>query len=227
MRTWTNRKRMTRDDTAGFHRGRRRASGHGIFWCGPGFSLGGRPSGSPGGRTHQHRDARAAGGSASRCSTPARVRVRALHADDRFPMCSTFKLLAAAAVLKRVDEGKEKLDRRITLRRKAISSTYSPITEKHVADGMTLAEHLRGGDDAERQHRRQSDPGESRRAAGHHRVRALARRHGDAARPHRADAERSDPRRSARHHDAERDARQHRRRCVLGDALSRGVEASN
>jgi beta-lactamase class A len=30
------------------------------------------------------------------------------HADDRFPMCSTFKLLAAAAVLRRVDAGKER-----------------------------------------------------------------------------------------------------------------------
>ena len=28
--------------------------------------------------------------------------------DERFPMCSTFKLLASAAVLKRVDEGKDR-----------------------------------------------------------------------------------------------------------------------
>ena len=35
------------------------------------------------------------------------------HDGDRFPMCSTFKLLAGAAVLKRVDEGKETLDKRI------------------------------------------------------------------------------------------------------------------
>ncbi len=35
------------------------------------------------------------------------------RADERFPMCSTFKLLAAAAVLARVDAGKEQLDRRI------------------------------------------------------------------------------------------------------------------
>jgi beta-lactamase class A len=34
---------------------------------------------------------------------------------ERFPMCSTFKFLAAAAVLKRVDEGKENLDRFIRL----------------------------------------------------------------------------------------------------------------
>ena len=33
------------------------------------------------------------------------------RADERFPMCSTFKFLAAAAVLKRVDEKKEKLER--------------------------------------------------------------------------------------------------------------------
>jgi beta-lactamase class A len=35
------------------------------------------------------------------------------RADERFPMCSTFKLLASAAVLKLVDEGKENLDRTI------------------------------------------------------------------------------------------------------------------
>ena len=34
-----------------------------------------------------------------------------LRADERFPMCSTFKLLAAAAVLSRVDGGAERLDR--------------------------------------------------------------------------------------------------------------------
>ena len=35
------------------------------------------------------------------------------RADERFPMCSTFKLLASAAVLKRVDQGAERLDRTI------------------------------------------------------------------------------------------------------------------
>src|SRR5580693_857004 len=39
---------------------------------------------------------------------------RADHrADEHFPMCSTFKLLAVSAVLARVDRGAEKLDRRI------------------------------------------------------------------------------------------------------------------
>jgi beta-lactamase class A len=62
-----------------------------------------------------------------------------LHADDKFPMCSTFKLLACSAVLKRVDAGKEKLDRRIRYEARDLV-TYSPTTEKHVGDGMTLAD---------------------------------------------------------------------------------------
>jgi beta-lactamase class A len=33
------------------------------------------------------------------------------RSEARFPLCSTFKFLAAAAVLKRVDEGQEQLDR--------------------------------------------------------------------------------------------------------------------
>src|SRR5215468_7425102 len=35
------------------------------------------------------------------------------RADERFPTCSTFKLLAAAAILARVDAGEERLDRRV------------------------------------------------------------------------------------------------------------------
>jgi beta-lactamase class A len=59
--------------------------------------------------------------------------------DERFPMCSTFKTLAAAAVLKRVDDGKENVDRRIAYGKSDLV-TYSPATEKHVGAGMTLAE---------------------------------------------------------------------------------------
>jgi beta-lactamase class A len=61
------------------------------------------------------------------------------HSDDKFPMCSTFKLLGAGAALKRVDDGQEHLDRRIMFAAKDVVAN-SPITEKHVADGMTLAE---------------------------------------------------------------------------------------
>ena len=60
--------------------------------------------------------------------------------DERFPMCSTFKALAAAFVLARVDRGEEKLDRRITYAKDYLV-TYSPVTEKHAGgNGMTVAE---------------------------------------------------------------------------------------
>ena len=59
--------------------------------------------------------------------------------NERFPMCSTFKLLAAAAILRRVDEGAERLERRIRFEPKDLV-VYSPVTEKHTGDGMTLAE---------------------------------------------------------------------------------------
>src|SRR5215813_10801774 len=57
---------------------------------------------------------------------------------ERYPMCSTFKFLAAAAVLKRVDEGKEKLDRFISYTANDILE-YAPVTKAHLNDGgMTL-----------------------------------------------------------------------------------------
>lgn len=59
---------------------------------------------------------------------------------ERFPMCSTFKVLAAAAVLKRVDAGQEDLARRIRFGADEVV-TYSPVTKaKAGGDGMTLAE---------------------------------------------------------------------------------------
>jgi beta-lactamase class A len=62
------------------------------------------------------------------------------RADERFPMCSTFKLLAVAAVLKRVDDGRERLDRRITFEASDLE-TYSPVTKDHAGqDGMTMAQ---------------------------------------------------------------------------------------
>lgn len=59
------------------------------------------------------------------------------RADERFAMCSTFKALAAALVLRRVDQGRERLDRRITYG-KEVLLPHSPVTEKHVRDGMTV-----------------------------------------------------------------------------------------
>jgi beta-lactamase class A len=59
---------------------------------------------------------------------------------ERFPMCSTFKLLACGAVLARVDAGQEDLTRRIRFSA-ADLVTYSPVTKPRVGgDGMTLAE---------------------------------------------------------------------------------------
>jgi beta-lactamase class A len=62
------------------------------------------------------------------------------RADERFPMCSTFKLLAAAAALKRVDQGAERLDRTIAYGPSDLLD-YAPIAKAHVAaGGMTLAD---------------------------------------------------------------------------------------
>ena len=64
---------------------------------------------------------------------------RAGHlAGERFPMCSTFKLLAAAAVLHRVDKGKEQLDRRIAVEAADIVTPTTRLTQP-VAGGMTMA----------------------------------------------------------------------------------------
>jgi beta-lactamase class A len=58
--------------------------------------------------------------------------------DERFPMGSTYKLLAAGAVLARADAGRESMERRIRFTRDDLV-TYSPVTEKAVGgEGMTL-----------------------------------------------------------------------------------------
>jgi beta-lactamase class A len=58
---------------------------------------------------------------------------------ERFPMCSTFKVLAAGAVLTRVDEGREHLDRLVRFEIGDVVS-YSPVTKARTGSGMTLAE---------------------------------------------------------------------------------------
>ncbi len=59
--------------------------------------------------------------------------------DEQFPLCSTFKLLAVAYVLSRVDRRLDSLDRRIVYGKEELVS-YSPVTGKRVGEGMTLAE---------------------------------------------------------------------------------------
>jgi beta-lactamase class A len=56
------------------------------------------------------------------------------RADERFPMCSTFKLLVAAAVLARVDRGEERLERRVTFGQADLLE-HAPVTRAHVSDG--------------------------------------------------------------------------------------------
>jgi beta-lactamase class A len=59
--------------------------------------------------------------------------------DERFPMCSTYKFLAAARVLARVDRGEEQLDRRVMFGPEALVP-YAPVTSHFVGRGMALGE---------------------------------------------------------------------------------------
>lgn len=62
------------------------------------------------------------------------------RSDERFPICSTFKVLLTAAVLRRVDGGQENLARRVRFGAEAILE-HAPVTKTRVGgDGMSLAE---------------------------------------------------------------------------------------
>lgn len=58
--------------------------------------------------------------------------------DERFPMCSTFKLLAASGVLALSARDAGLLGRRIVYARADLVS-YSPVTQQHAGEGMTVA----------------------------------------------------------------------------------------
>jgi beta-lactamase class A len=70
---------------------------------------------------------------------PGAARRVGRRADERFAMCSTFKVLAAALALTRVERGQDSLDRKILYDRGAVVA-YSPETENHAGEGMTLGE---------------------------------------------------------------------------------------
>lgn len=59
------------------------------------------------------------------------------RAEERFALCSTFKFVAAAFVLSRVDAGKERLDRPIKVSAADIVA-HSPLTEPNVGGTMTV-----------------------------------------------------------------------------------------
>ncbi|MDZ5634279.1 class A beta-lactamase [Janthinobacterium sp. GMG1] len=63
----------------------------------------------------------------------------AYRADERFPLASTFKAMLAAAVLARSVSQPGLLDQHVRYEKKELV-TYSPITEKHLADGMNVAD---------------------------------------------------------------------------------------
>jgi beta-lactamase class A len=60
--------------------------------------------------------------------------------DERFPMCSTFKLLAAAAILARVDAGKDRLDSRIRFDARDVVVNSAMTKDRAGGEGMSVAE---------------------------------------------------------------------------------------
>ncbi|WP_433544685.1 class A beta-lactamase [Streptomyces sp. CA-294286] len=70
-------------------------------------------------------------------------RVVAYRADERFPMCSLFKTIAAAAVLRDLDQNGEFLSRRIRYTAEDVANSgYSPRTgiAENLQNGMTVAQ---------------------------------------------------------------------------------------
>ncbi|MDE1165324.1 MAG: class A beta-lactamase [Pseudomonas sp.] len=63
----------------------------------------------------------------------------AYRAQERFAFCSTFKLLLASAILKRSEQDRDLLQQRLRYSQSEVVN-YSPVSEKHVGDGMTVAD---------------------------------------------------------------------------------------
>jgi beta-lactamase class A len=61
------------------------------------------------------------------------------RADERFPLCSTFKVMLAGALLNADARSEGVLDKRLPIREQELV-TYSPITGKHVGRGLSVAE---------------------------------------------------------------------------------------
>ncbi len=63
------------------------------------------------------------------------------RADERFPFCSTFKVLVAGAVLKKSMQDNKLLKTTIHYTGDEVSASgYAPITEKYISQGMTVAD---------------------------------------------------------------------------------------
>jgi beta-lactamase class A len=59
------------------------------------------------------------------------------HANEYFPLCSTFKVLLASAILKRSTQIDGLMQQRIKYQQSDLV-TYSPITKQHIENGMTV-----------------------------------------------------------------------------------------
>ncbi len=75
---------------------------------------------------------------------PWKSPILAWRAEERFPLCSTFKVLLAAAILARVDADGERLDGVLTLREEDLLN-YAPVSRQAVETGggtgrMTVAQ---------------------------------------------------------------------------------------
>ena len=80
-----------------------------------------------------------AGGRLGVCFLDTRTnRIVGNRLDERFAMCSTFKLALAAMILRDAQHGRVKLDEVVHYSKKDMLS-YAPVTSLHVKEGMTVA----------------------------------------------------------------------------------------
>lgn len=63
------------------------------------------------------------------------------HAKERFPMCSTSKVMAVSAILKQSEKNTQLLKTKIVYTKKDVeSSGYAPITKSNVIEGMVIGD---------------------------------------------------------------------------------------
>ena len=74
------------------------------------------------------------GVSARNTATNKRIQYRA---KERYPFCSTSKVIGVSAILKQSMTDSRLLQQKLTYKKEDLVA-YSPITEKHLADGMTI-----------------------------------------------------------------------------------------
>lgn len=69
------------------------------------------------------------------------MRTISYRGDERYAMCSTFKFLAVAATLQRVDHGHDRLDRKVAFGKHDLLD-YAPIARQHLASGSMRVDVL-------------------------------------------------------------------------------------